>query len=235
MKTESLTKAFEDYLKVIYALSQSGERVPTNQIAERLNLTPASVTGMLQRMAANDPPLVEYRKHQGVRLTTEGEQAALQVIRHHRLLETYLVMNLGYTWDTVHEEACRLEHVISEEMEERIAAQLGDPQRDPHGEFIPTSDLLMPPDPARPLSTLIPNQYARVVRVSANNSALLRYLGELGLVPGAEIEVLFISPFDGNMTIIIDRKGETPLVLGSVITNEIFVEEIDGDSVMALE
>lgn len=229
MKTEPFSKAFEDYLKVIYDLSQSAERVSTQQIADRLKITPASVTGMLKRMAANNPPLVDYRKHQGVKLTQEGERTALEVIRHHRLLETYLVARLGYSWDTVHEEACRLEHVISEEFEERIAALLGNPKFDPHGEPIPASDLAMPAEVSTQLSTLKPQQSARVVRVSATNSALLRYLGELGLVPGAAVDVLTVSPLDGNITLIIDGIADSPHVLGSAITDEIFVEEI-GDS-----
>ncbi|RCK74861.1 MAG: Mn-dependent transcriptional regulator MntR [Anaerolineae bacterium] len=227
MRIKLDSKAFEDYLKIIYDLSQSNKRVSTQQIADRLKIAPASVTGMLKRMAANKPPLVDYRKHQGVKLTLEGKQAALEVIRHHRLLETYLVARLGYTWDTVHDEACQLEHVISEEFEERIAALLGDPKFDPHGEPIPAADLSMPPQVTTRLSTLKPHQSARIARVSATNSELLRYLGALGLMPGTTVDILNVSPFDGNITLIIEGIREAPHVLGNAITDKIFVEQIE--------
>jgi DtxR family Mn-dependent transcriptional regulator len=232
MERESLTKAFEDYLKVIYDLSRRTGRVGTNQIAERLNISPPSVTTMLQRMAANDPPLVDYRKHQGAVLTPYGEQAALEVIRHHRLLESYLVARLGYSWDTVHEEACRLEHVISEDFEQRIDALLGHPQRDPHGEPIPTVELAMPQETLQPLSSLQPHQTAKVVRVSAHNPALLKHLNQLGLVPGAEVLVLAVSPFDGNLTLLINQVEQVPLVLGQPVTAEVFVEMIQDESAL---
>ena len=121
---KNLTKVIEDYLKKIYELTQSDERATTNQIAERMGVTPASVTNMIQKLSASVPPLLEYRKHHGVKLTAEGERDALEIIRHHRLLEMFLHQILGYSWDEVHEEADRLEHVISEEMEERIAGNV---------------------------------------------------------------------------------------------------------------
>lgn len=232
MERESLTKAFEDYLKVIYDLSRHTGRVGTNQIAERLNISPPSVTTMLQRMAANDPPLVDYRKHQGALLTPYGEQAALEVIRHHRLLESYLVSRLGYSWDTVHEEACRLEHVISEDFEQRIDALLGHPQRDPHGEPIPTVELDMPQETLQPLSSVQPQQTAKVVRVSAHNPALLKHLNQLGLVPGAEVLVLAVSPFDGNLTLLVNQVEQAPLVLGHPVTAEVFVEILQDESAL---
>jgi DtxR family transcriptional regulator, Mn-dependent transcriptional regulator len=135
MTTE--TTSIQDYLKTIYDLTQGDAPASTTALAARLGIAPASVTGMMKKLAAANPPLVHYRKHQGVTLTETGEQAALRVIRRHRLLETYLVTTLGYSWDTVHEEACRLEHVISEEFESKIAALLGNPKRDPHGDPIP--------------------------------------------------------------------------------------------------
>ncbi|MFZ5807719.1 MAG: metal-dependent transcriptional regulator [Chloroflexota bacterium] len=232
MEREILTKAFEDYLKVIYDLSRHTGRVGTNQIAARLNISPPSVTTMLQRMAANNPPLVDYRKHQGAALTPYGELAALEVIRHHRLLESYLVARLGYSWDTVHEEACRLEHVISEDFEQRIDSLLGHPQRDPHGEPIPTVELAMPQEALQPLSSLQPPQTAKVVRVSAHNPALLKYLKELGLVPGAVVQVLAVSPFDGNLTLLVRQAGQAPLVLGHPVTTEIFVEITQNESAL---
>jgi DtxR family Mn-dependent transcriptional regulator len=221
---EPLTVSIQDYLKTIYDLTISRGPASTTELAARLGIAPASVTGMIQRLATIQPALVEYRKHQGVTLTPEGEKAALEVIRHHRLLETYLVSMLGYSWDNVHEEACKLEHVISEEFETRIAAALGNPQRDPHGELIPTSELVMPTDKSLPLSALRPGQKAVIVRVRANDPALLRHLEGLGLVPGAQVEALEYSPFDQNLTLLVSRTSCPTYVIGFVITSQIFVE-----------
>jgi DtxR family Mn-dependent transcriptional regulator len=177
---------------------------------------------MVQKLASSKPPLVEYQKHQGVTLTKEGKRAALEVIRHHRLLEAWLVQTLGYSWDEVHEEAERLEHVISEDFERRIATAMGHPTRDPHGELIPTADLKMPLDVSNPLSALRPKQTATVKRVVAYDKDLLRYLEGLGLIPGSKLEVSEYSPFDHNLTIKVGRKS---FVLGLSITSKIFVEE----------
>ncbi len=140
---EIISSSIQDYLKNIYALSSSGE-ASTSALATRLGVAPASVTGMLQKLASLQPPLVVYEKWRGAHLTPEGERAALEVLRHHRLLETFLVESLGYSRQTVHEEACKLEHVISEEFEARIDAALGHPVRDPHGAPIPSAELIMP-------------------------------------------------------------------------------------------
>src|SRR5690349_2391225 len=145
-QNEPLTQNIQDYLKAIYNLAKSDGSASTTALAARLGVAAPSVTGMIQKLASSTPPLVVYRKHQGVTLTPEGERAALEVIRHHRLIETYLVENLGYGWDEVHAEADRLEHAISENLEARIAAALGNPVRDPHGEPIPTVELVMPID-----------------------------------------------------------------------------------------
>jgi DtxR family Mn-dependent transcriptional regulator len=220
---ESLTQTIQDYLKTIYALSQDDGAASTTALAVRLGVAPASVTGMIQKLAASQPPLVIYKKHQGVLLSPEGEKAALEIIRHHRLLETYLVAALGYSWDNVHEEACRLEHVISEEFEAKIAAALGHPSRDPHGDLIPSADLTMPPENLAPLSTLRPGQRATVRRVSAD-PALLRHVESLGLIPGAEVEAVTYSPFDQNLTLFVGQADHPTFVLGFVITNQIFVE-----------
>src|SRR5574339_522827 len=173
---QTLTISIQDYLKNIYELTENGESASTNALAKKLNVSAPSVTGMIQKMASSKPALVEYQKHQGVTLTQEGKRTALEVIRHHRLLEAWLVQTLGYTWDEVHEEAERLEHVISEDFENRIAAAMGHPVRDPHGELIPTADLTMPPDESTPLSSLRPNQTAIIKRVAASDPSLLRYL-----------------------------------------------------------
>lgn len=219
---KNLTISIQDYLKNIYELTENGESASTNALAKKLNIKPASVTGMMQKLASAKPALVEYQKHQGVTLTKQGRKAALEVIRHHRLLEAWLVQTLGYSWDEVHEEAERLEHVISENFERRIAAAMGNPIRDPHGELIPTADLRMPEDDTIPLSALRPNQIGVIQRVKAGDAELLRYLNELGLVPGAQIEIREYSPFDHNLTVKVGRKSP---VLGLNITNKIFVEE----------
>jgi len=191
-------------------------------LAGRLGVEPASVTGMVQKLAATRPALVEYRKHHGVKLTASGRRAALEVIRHHRLLETWLVKTLGYSWDEVHVEAEKLEHVISEDFEERIAAALGYPARDPHGEPIPSSDLVMPSDGSVPLGSLEVGQTAIVRRVDAQDTDLLRYLEELRLIPGAHVRVLEISPFDHLMHLRTSDSRVT--ILGPAITGRVFVE-----------
>lgn len=216
-----MTTSTQDYLKRIYELTENGLPASTNDLARELKIKPASVTGMIQKLAAEKPALVEYQKHQGVTLTAAGKRAALEVIRHHRLLEAWLVQTLGYSWDEVHEEAERLEHVISEDFERRIAAALGNPTRDPHGELIPTADLKMPVDDTTPLSSLRPNQSATIQRVVAADPNLLRHLDSLGLTPGIQIEVIEYSTFDNNLTVKVGRKTN---VLGLNITTKIFVE-----------
>lgn len=218
----TLTISIQDYLKNIYELTENGESASTNALAKKLKISAPSVTGMIQKLASARPALVEYQKHQGVTLTKEGKKAALEVIRHHRLLEAWLVQTLGYSWDEVHEEAERLEHVISEDFERRIAAAMGHPARDPHGELIPTEDLKMPSDESTLLSTLRPNQTATIKRVDASDKKLLRYLEELGLLPGVQIGVKDYSPFDHNLTIKVGRRS---FVLGLNITSKIYVEE----------
>ncbi|HEX5943151.1 MAG TPA: metal-dependent transcriptional regulator [Anaerolineales bacterium] len=219
---QTLTISIQDYLKSIYELTENGQSASTNALARKLNISAPSVTGMVQKLASAKPALVEYQKHQGVTLTKEGKKAALEVIRHHRLLEAWLVQTLGYSWDEVHEEAERLEHVISEDFEQRIAAAMGHPVRDPHGEPIPTADLKMPLDDSMPLSALRPSQTATIQRVEASDPKLLQYLEQLGLIPGVKIEVQEYSPFDHNLTIKLKRQS---LVLGLSITSKIFVEE----------
>ena len=219
---QTLTISIQDYLKNIYELTENGRNASTNALAQKLNIKPASVTGMVQKLAAAKPALVEYQKHQGFTLTKEGKKAALEVIRHHRLLEAWLVQTLGYSWDEVHAEAERLEHVISEDFEKRMAAAMGYPLRDPHGELIPTEDLTMPLDDSTPLSGLRPNQTATIQSVKAADTDLLRYLNGLGLIPGVRIEVTNYSPFDHNLTIKIQHKSS---VLGLNITSRIYVEE----------
>ena len=214
--------AVEDYLKVIYSLTKQLGKATTNQLAEQLNVTPASVTGMIQKLAATEPPLVLYQKHRGVELTPEGERVALEVIRHHRLLELFLHETLGYSWDEVHAEADRLEHVISEDFEERIAKALGNPVHDPHGEPIPSKELNLPPSSNMLLRDLKPGQNATVERVDAADPNLLRYLGEVGLTPDAKLEAFDYSPYDELLSIRITGRT-TPLVLGPKITSQVWI------------
>lgn len=216
-----ITKSVQDYLKRIYELTEDGSSASTNDLARELKISAPSVTGMIKKLASAKPAMVEYQKHQGVTLTAAGKRAALEVIRHHRLLETWLVQTLGYSWDEVHEEAERLEHFISEDFEQRIAAALGHPTRDPHGELIPTEDLKMPLEDSTPLSALRPNRTAIIQRVIAQDPSLLRHLDDLGLTPGVQIEVTEYSAFDNNLTVKVGRKVN---VLGLNITTKIFVE-----------
>lgn len=222
---KNLTQTIEDYLKTIYQLTLDYQRATTNQIAARMEVTPASVTGMLKKLAATEPPLVEYKKHYGVVLTPPGEKIALEIIRHHRLLEMFLVQILGYEWDEVHVEADRLEHHISEIFEERIAEALGDPDYDPHGNPIPTRDLAIPEMNDIPLLSLRPGQKAVVQRVRESDPELLRHVAELGLVPGANVEILAYSPLDENLHLSIAGQSDS-IILGARITNQVFVKVI---------
>jgi len=223
--SEIITQSIQDYLKHIYELNEHGSSASTNDIATRLNIAPASVTGMLQKLACAKPPLVVYKKHQGVTLTKNGAKAALEVIRHHRLLETFLVNTLGYSWDEVHCEADKLEHVISEDFEARMAKALGYPTRDPHGELIPTIDLTMPADESCPLASLRIDETATVRRVSDDDPALLRHLREIGVVPEVKITVKNYSEFDGNLTIKVEGQRSN-VVLGTAITTQVFVDKL---------
>jgi DtxR family Mn-dependent transcriptional regulator len=221
---ENLTQAIEDYLKAIYEITNKEGRAATTQLADFLNVTPASVTGMIKKLSKTDPPLVEYEKHRGVILTEEGKNIALEIIRHHRLIELFLHQILDYPWDEVHEEADKLEHVISEQFEERIAAALGNPKLDPHGDPIPRKDLSLPEVTATALSDLRPGQSALIKRVRDTDPNLLRYLSERGIVPNARVEVVDYSEFDGNIHIKASGESEV-VVLGPRITREIFIDE----------
>jgi len=221
--TDSLTDSIQDYLKVIYELTEDGNAASTTALAARLHIAPASVTGMMQKLASTKPALVEYHKHQGVTLTNKGKRAALEVIRHHRLIEAWLVQTLGYSWDEVHNEAEKLEHVISEEFEKRIASAMGYPLRDPHGDPIPSADLVMPEDQGIALAKLIPKQEACVQRVHGQEAGFFKHLEELGLVIGARVKVLEVSHYDQVMHIQLRGRKEA-IALGPTITNRVFVE-----------
>jgi DtxR family transcriptional regulator, Mn-dependent transcriptional regulator len=221
----NLTQSIEDYIRAIYDLTSSGKRATTNALADKMNVTPASVTGMIQRLVGKDLGLVEYEKHRGVTLTKAGEAVALRTIRHHRLLELFLHTTLGYEWHEVHAEADRLEHVISEDMEERIAQALGNPSRDPHGEPIPGRDLRLPPSSSLRLSQVRPGQRVYVERVEASDLDLLQYLGKIGLFPRVELTVLDYSAFDENLRLQVN--GQNPIVLGPRVTSQVFVKLVN--------
>ncbi|MEA2388258.1 MAG: DtxR family transcriptional regulator, Mn-dependent transcriptional regulator [Thermoleophilaceae bacterium] len=195
-RTHAASAAVEDYAKAIYALSGDGrEPVSTTALAERLNVTPASASAMIKRL--DEMGLARHAPYHGVELTDRGSRLALEILRHHRLLELYLAESLGLPWDRVHDEAEVLEHVLSEELEELIAAKLGDPTRDPHGDPIPSRDLVIVKDPTDTLESLDPGTRGRFIRISDSDSEMLRYLADRGIAPGAEFEVVDKQPFGG--------------------------------------
>ena len=196
---ERISPAIEDYLKAIYTLGRTQPQVTTSLLAEHLGFKPASVTGMLKTMS--DLRLVAYTPYHGVELTTAGEQIALEVVRHHRLIELYLVEALGYGWDEVHDEAERLEHHISEKLEARIAAHLGEPAFDPHGDPIPTLEGRLPDGSNAHLADLLAGESGCITRVRDQHPDRLRYLADMGLVPGAVIAVIASAPFDGPLSL----------------------------------
>lgn len=223
-----LSKAMEDYLKTIYKLERegSGEPVGTGALADTLAVSAPSATGMLKKLA--ELHLVEHNPRHGVTLTPAGEKVALEVVRHHRLLESYLKEALGYDWDAVHEEADRLEHLVSDELEARIDAALGYPTVDPHGDPIPSREGVMAAAPSRPLATLAAGESGVIGRVSDADPAKLRYLAGLGLFPGVALTVLETLPFNGPLRV---RAGDTPgapeHLLGRELAADIFMRAVE--------
>jgi DtxR family Mn-dependent transcriptional regulator len=215
------TQAVEDYLKTIYELQQIKGKVATMALAKQLDVRPASVTGMVKKLA--DLNLVIYEPYKGVVLTASGEKIALEVIRHHRLIERYLAEALGVPWDQVDAEAEKWEHILSDDMEDRIDAYLGHPETDPHGAPIPTPDGHLPPPTGLPLSDLEPGQRALVKEVSDHDPELLRYLGELGLFPDVEVTVTEVAPFGGPVTV---RINDRTHALGRKVAHHILVSDI---------
>jgi DtxR family Mn-dependent transcriptional regulator len=192
------SEAVEDYAKAIFTLQRrGGGAVGTSALAERLGVSPASVTAMLKRM--DEMKLVDHEPYRGVTLTPAGEKVALEVIRHHRLLEAYLSEALGMPWDRIHDEAEVLEHYISEELEERIATALGDPSRDPHGDPIPDRKLLLGAESGVPLIELEAGERGTFSRVSDSDPEMLRYLADQGIRPGASLVVTTRQPFGGPL------------------------------------
>lgn len=217
-----LTKEREDYIKAIYQLQQGESPVRTTSIAKALGVEPASVTGVIKRLAELN--LVVYQRYKGVTLTPQGEKIALEVIRHHRLIELYLMEALGYSWDEVHEEAEELEHAVSPRFIERVAAALDHPATDPHGAPIPTKDGHIGPQTGRRLSELSTGERGAIARVDDDDPDLLRYLGNLGIRPGAEIEVLDVAPPGGPIRVGVGGEQHT---LGAQAAAHVFIEVAD--------
>lgn len=218
------SEAVEDFLKTIYILQRSYDLVPTTVIAQQLGITPPSATDMAKKLADEnrlDKPMVIHERYKGVRLTPTGESIALEVLRHHRLIELYLVKALGYTWDEVHEEADKLEHHISERFEARIAEYLGHPKIDPHGDPIPTLEGDMPSEQHLvELDELPTNQVGKVTRLLDQSSEKLQYLEGKGLLPGAKVIVTGREPYDGLTHVEINGTAH---VLSQSVTRSVLV------------
>jgi DtxR family Mn-dependent transcriptional regulator len=215
-----VSSAVEDYAKAIYALESRGKgAVSTNALAERLGVTPASASGMVKRL--DELGLVTHAPYHGVQLTAQGVNVALEVLRHHRLLELYLAESLGVPWDRVHDEAEVLEHVLSEQLEDLIAAKLGNPTHDPHGDPIPTRDGQIDEPATESLQSLKAGQAGTFVRISDSDPEMLRYLSERGISPGDGFEVVERQPFDGPL---FARFGDEVHVLGGALARAMRVE-----------
>lgn len=218
-----LSQAVEDYLKTIYILESEGKSASTSRIAESMDVSSASATNMVKRLSKMG--LVDYQSYKGATLTGTGTKIALEIIRHHRLLELYLLEVMGYSWDEVHDEAEKLEHHISEQFEDKIAELLDNPTRDPHGDPIPTKEGVMPEMDAEPLGNVEAGQTFIVSRVKDQDPDLLRYLEKIGLLPGVKVTVKEKAPFNGPLTILIEETMQT---LGREMANKIFVAEYPG-------
>lgn len=215
-----LSQAVQDYLKTIYKLQDKGP-VATTEIAKVLNVSGASVTGMLKRLDVMG--MVEYNSYKGVKLTVPGEKIALEIIRHHRLLELYLKEMLGYSLDKVHDEACRLEHHISEEFGDKIADLLGDPKFDPHGHPIPSKEGTLNLLNEISLGDAPTGIELQIIHLSDDDSKLLAYLEHINLLPGVKIVIKEKAPFNGPITI--DYEGDQKII-GHEVASNIWVENI---------
>jgi DtxR family transcriptional regulator, Mn-dependent transcriptional regulator len=216
-----LTAPVEDYLKAIYELERASEPAETNAIARLLKIAPASVSGMVRRLA--EQGLITHERYHGARLTAAGRRAALRTLRRHRVIEAYLTSALGYSWDRVHDEAERLEHAASDELIDRMAAAIGEPATDPHGAPIPTRDGTLEERSLVPLSALESGERARVERVSDRNPERLRYLAELGIVPGTDVQVIAREPFQGPIALRVEDDNRT---IGTELASQILVEPL---------
>lgn len=213
-----ISRAVEDYLKAIYQLSTKGNKVATSQLAQQMGCSAASVTNMLQKLS--ELRLVEYRPYQGVTLTQAGKKIALEILRHHRLIELYLQEVLGYSWDQVHAEAEQLEHVISEVFEERIDRALGYPTRDPHGDPIPTKDGRIDEKATHPLWEIDSGRKVVVQRVSDRDPEVLRYLASIGIYPEVRLDIIRKAPFNGPLHV---GVGDAEHTLSEELARQIYV------------
>ena len=217
-----LSQSMENYVKTIYELQQEMTWVSTSALAKRLSHAPASVTNMVKKLADPSLNLIAYKPYQGVQLTPVGEKVALEIIRHHRLVELYLAEVMGIPWDEVHHEAERIEHIISEEVEDRMAAALGNPTIDPHGSPIPAKDGVMIDRQVRALADMEIGQSATVAEVVDEDPKLLRYLGDLAIYPGKTITLLDREPFGGPLKIQLEGQ-ESPQRMGQEVAKMISV------------
>ncbi|MGL4609908.1 MAG: metal-dependent transcriptional regulator [Trueperaceae bacterium] len=211
---KTISSAMEDYLKAIFELGENN--VKTQDVANTLDVSAASVTGMLKKLS--DLNLVSYEKYYGVSLTPAGRNIALETLRHHRLIETYLMQALGYQWHEVHDEAEKLEHHISEDFEKRIADMLGHPTHDPHGDPIPTLDGSMPESKGKPLSDFRAGQLIEITRITNQETEMLRYLAEHKLIPGETAKVVMVAPFGGPVTL---EKNQEQLAISLELAQQI--------------
>lgn len=217
-ESDPLTAPVEDYLKAIYTIGRGTGAAATNEIAQRLALAPASVSGMVRRLA--DQGLLAYERYHGVKLTESGRRAALRTLRRHRVIEAYLSRALGYPWDRVHEEAERLEHAASDELVDRMAATIGEPEVDPHGAPIPTRDGSVDETEYTSLRDLAVGASGVVARVSDEDPAMLRYLQQLSILPGNRVTVKSRAPYDGPITLSIGRHE---LSIGPVLAANVLI------------
>lgn len=211
-----LTRSVEDYLKAVYHLTEGGEAASTTALADALALAPPSVSGMIKRLA--EQGLLSHEPYRGVTLTRAGRREALRVLRRHRLIETYLVRFLHYTWDTVHDEAERLEHAASDDLVARMAEALGHPSVDPHGDPIPSASGVIPIQQTVPLPEVAAGKTVTIVRVDTEEGDRLRWLANAGLVPGTRVRVVHHQPFSGPVTLTVGRHTQ---VIGHEIASQL--------------
>lgn len=216
----SISQSVEDYLKVIYLLQSEGDGATTTNIAEALSVSSASVTNMLKRLA--NLKLITHKSYQGATLTEAGRKIALEVLRHHRLLELYLKEMMGYSWDEVHDEAEKLEHHISEQFEDRIAELLNHPTHDPHGDPIPSKDGVVPEKASLAITDAEENRSYIIGRVKDQDPELLRYLEKIGIIPGVKIRILDKAPFNGPIHLFIEEEEKT---IGYTIAEQVYLVE----------
>lgn len=217
---KGLSQSIEDYLKAIYILETEGEGATTTNIAEALNFSSASVTNMLKKLATMS--LIKHKSYKGAELTEAGKKIALEVVRHHRLLELYLQEIMGYSWDEVHDEAEKLEHHISEQFEDKIAELLNDPTHDPHGDPIPSKDGVVPDKASLAVCDANLETPYIIGRVKDQDPELLRYLEKSGLIPGVKLTVLEKAPFEGPIKVLLEEDEKT---LGFAVAKQIYLVE----------